>query len=110
MDEKCLDEMLESRGFVAEPRADGLRWWLSPNGMKQIAEMSSLRGRFVAARDKAKQDAINNLARYKFSNFGYHAARWVTFNQLIGDKQPNPFKDLVEAARKIPGAKWSGSK
>lgn len=110
--DRCLDEaLLENEyAFMPEPRADGLRWWISQKGMKHVSDLSEMRHAFIAAREKAKRDAINNLARYKFSNFGYHASRWVTLNQLIGDKQPNPFKELVEAARKLPGAKWSGSK
>lgn len=54
-------------------------------------------------RDDAIAKAWANLGRYKFSNFGYWAARVVYLGQLLrecGEPQPaNPFKDLVLAAR-----------
>lgn len=53
----------------------------------------------IAAREEARRKAIDNLARYKFMNFGYWAAWWVKLNALIGDKQPNPFRSLVNQAR-----------
>ena len=59
--------------------------------------------RLLAARDYAAEDAMKNLARYKFSNFGYHAARWVTLTRIIGDKKPNPFRELVQKAREMNG-------
>ncbi len=44
------------------------------------------------------------LAGYKFLMFGYHAALWVTLNQLSGVKRPNPFKKLVGIAKKETGS------
>lgn len=53
--------------------------------------------------EDATRQAFDALARYKFWMFGYHAARVVYVATLIqrlgGPKLPNPFKDLVMAAR-----------
>jgi hypothetical protein len=45
--------------------------------------------------------AHDSLARYKFWMFGYHAAAWVKYNELLPSdkKQPNPFSDLVKLAK-----------
>ena len=58
--------------------------------------------------EKAKQEAIEkalkSLAGYKFERFGYWAASWVRFNQLsakVGQKDPNPFRDLVHLAKEV---------
>ena len=52
-------------------------------------------------RDQAEEKAWKSLAGYKFSMFGYWAAAWVKYNQLLTQpmRLPNPFKDLVHAAR-----------
>ena len=52
------------------------------------------------ARLDAERKAWDSLGRYKFYMFGYHAAAWVKYNQLIAEmdpaeKLPNPFTDLV---------------
>jgi len=54
-------------------------------------------------RTQAERKAWDSLGRYKFLMFGYHAANWVKFNQLLppGDRLGNPFADLVRSA-KIP--------
>lgn len=70
-------------------------------GYQEDKDVMSIEQRILKARDEAKAKAIDNLARYKFSNFGYYSARWVTLNALVGDKQPNPFKSLVLAARSM---------
>ena len=49
-------------------------------------------------KEEARRKAIDNLARYKFNNFGYWAAIWVHLNQIDG-KEPNPFRALVELAQ-----------
>jgi len=53
--------------------------------------------------DDAVARAWDNLARYKFSNFGYWSSRVVFLGQLlekVGDKRPaNPFASLVKVAR-----------
>lgn len=56
----------------------------------------------IAEREEARVKAIDSLARYKFAMFGYWAGIWVHLNRLVGDKQPNPFKHLVLAARADP--------
>lgn len=43
--------------------------------------------------------AYHALSSYKFWMFGYHAAAWVNLNRLLTEKQPNPFRCLVAAAR-----------
>lgn len=53
--------------------------------------------------DDAVRKAWDNLARYKFSNFGYWSSRVVFLGQLLeklGYGRPdNPFRSLVWAAR-----------
>lgn len=51
---------------------------------------------------EAEVKAIKALAGYKFSMFGYWAGIWVHLNKIEGKKRPNPFKDLVHAAREYP--------
>lgn len=53
------------------------------------------------AKAEAKHKALDSLARYKFIMFGYHAALWVTLNQLDTPKARNPFISLVTLARQI---------
>jgi hypothetical protein len=54
-----------------------------------------------AAMVEAHDKALANLARYKFSNFGYWAAEWVKLNKLLPKPQPSPFTALVKLAREI---------
>lgn len=58
--------------------------------------------REIMTLDKAKQEArrkaFDSLARYKFMMFGYHAALWVTLNNLDTNKERNPFSALVKLA------------
>jgi hypothetical protein len=53
------------------------------------------------ARLDAEQKAWSALAGYKFYMFGYWAAAWVKYNQLMPkeEKLPNPFRALVNKAR-----------
>ena len=59
--------------------------------------------KLIMARDEAETRAWDNLARYKFSNFGYWAAWYVKLNELLREtpawKPKNPFRELVETAR-----------
>ena len=48
----------------------------------------------------AEQKAWDALARYKFWMFGYWAGVWVHLNRISGQKRANPWKVLVQAARK----------
>ena len=52
-------------------------------------------------KQEAYESAIDSLARYKFMMFGYWAAIWVHLNQIDDNKEPNPFRDLVQKAREI---------
>lgn len=54
-------------------------------------------------RQTAKLKALDNLARYKFSNFGYWAAVWVQMNSLLPkpQRQANPFRELVHKSREL---------
>lgn len=58
---------------------------------------------------EAELKALDNLARYKFMNFGYWASIWVHLNQLAGGKHPNPFSDLVKLARGIKKRRTNAS-
>jgi|GEM_PF-3340320 len=61
------------------------------------------RQRLARELDEAEKKAHQNLARYKFHNFGYWAAVWVHLNRAGGFKRPNPFVDYVQLARKKGG-------
>ena len=54
--------------------------------------------------EDATRQAYDALARYKFWMFGYHASRAVYVATLIhrlgGPRLPNPFKALVDQARR----------
>jgi hypothetical protein len=58
--------------------------------------------RIIAALHDAEVKAWEGLRGYKFWMFGYHAARWVNYNQLLpqGRKFRSPFRALVEIADK----------
>ena len=47
----------------------------------------------------AEHQAWTALAGYKFWMFGYHASRWVGYNQLLDKREPNPFRAAVTLAR-----------
>lgn len=55
----------------------------------------------TTARTLAERKAWDALSRYKFYMFGYHAASWVKYNQLLpqGARDSNPFGELILAAR-----------
>lgn len=58
----------------------------------------------LAAMFDAEVKAWEALRGYKFWMFGYHAARWVNYNQLLPMQRRfrSPFKSLVEIAdRKV---------
>jgi hypothetical protein len=56
---------------------------------------------FDAEMAEAERKAIESLAKYKFAMFGYWAGIWIHLNRISGSRKPNPFQDLVKAARKI---------
>lgn len=47
----------------------------------------------------AKKKAWEALSGYKFIMFGYHASRWVNYNQLLSQPEASPFRSLVKLAR-----------
>ena len=51
--------------------------------------------------ESAEKKAWEALAGYKFWMFGYHAARWVNYNQLLTkeNRKNNPFISAVKLAR-----------
>ena len=51
-------------------------------------------------RSSAALKAWQALSAYKFWMFGYHAGRWVNYNNLLKERDPNPFKDIVALARR----------
>ena len=63
--------------------------------------MTDTETNILKAMAETESKALDNLARYKFSNFGYHAAMWVNYNKLLPTKKPNPFKNLVHQAQTI---------
>lgn len=69
--------------------------------------MSEQRYAILAAMTDAETKAWEGLSGYKFWMFGYHAARWVNYNQLLPQSQRfrNPFKSLVDmGSRKVDEA------
>ena len=50
---------------------------------------------------EAERKAWDNLARYKFSNFGYWSSLWVKLNRIGGFGCPNPFRSAVHLARAV---------
>lgn len=54
----------------------------------------------LAELKEAEDKAWDSLSRYKFQMFGYWAAIWVHLNRLGGFKRPNPWKQIVQDARK----------
>ena len=61
--------------------------------------------RLILAREEAERKAWDSLSRYKFYMFGYHAATWVKYNQLMPTtaRLGNPFSELVRIAKgKVP--------
>jgi len=57
--------------------------------------------------NESERKAFDSLGRYKFEMFGYWSSTWVKYNQLafdmgiINKKNPNPFKCLVNEAKKF---------
>ena len=68
---------------------------------KELGELRDQRDRLAAEIDECEYKALDNLARYKFQNFGDWAGKWVTLNKIEGKRRPSPFGDLVKAARAI---------
>jgi len=58
-----------------------------------------MRDRIIEAMHDSEVKAWEALSGYKFIMFGYHASEWVNYRRLLGERQPNPFKFLVDFAR-----------
>ena len=67
-----------------------------------MTELTELQSGLVQDLDEAELKAWDSLSRYKFQMFGYWAAIWVHLNRIGEFKRPNPFKDLVNRAKKYP--------
>ena len=50
---------------------------------------------------EAEERAIDALARYKFTMFGYWAGIWVHLNRISGSRYRNPFTEIVKTARTL---------
>ena len=63
--------------------------------------MSDILATILSERRLAEKRAWKALAGYKFYMFGYWAAAWVKYNQLLppGMTDPNPFRELVKSGR-----------
>jgi len=70
----------------------------------KLTDPAVLREDLEKALDEAEQKAHQNLAIYKFNNFGYWASIWVHLNRVGQFHRRNPFKPYVELARKKGGA------
>jgi len=58
-----------------------------------------VKDQIIEAMQDAELKAWKALAGYKFLMFGYHAARWVNYRNLLGVPIPNPFRSLVDRAQ-----------
>jgi hypothetical protein len=56
--------------------------------------------RLEAELDEAEAKAWESLARYKFQMYGYWVGVWVHLNRIAGGKRPNPWRGLVDIARR----------
>ncbi len=54
-----------------------------------------IRGKMAEAELKAWE----SLAGYKFIMFGYHASRWINYREILQERKPNPFTELVKIAQ-----------
>jgi hypothetical protein len=63
----------------------------------------SLRECLESELNDAECKAWDSLARYKFQMFGYWSAIWVHLNRVGGFKRANPWRSLVDTARRRMG-------
>ena len=57
------------------------------------------KSRILGLMEEAEQKAWSSLSGYKFWMFGYNAAAWVKYNQLLDEPLHNPFKELTKFAQ-----------
>jgi hypothetical protein len=67
--------------------------------MEHQLTLEPVENKVIDAMKDAENKAWEALSGYKFWMFGYHAARWVNYNRLLVESQPNPFKEAVKLAR-----------
>jgi hypothetical protein len=67
--------------------------------MTALPEIADYEATIRKMMQDAERKAWEALSGYKFWMFGYHAARWVNYNQLLSKPDPNPFRDAVQLAR-----------
>lgn len=67
--------------------------------LKPEIDPKVLKEELEKALDEAETKARENLAIYKFYNFGYWASIWVHLNRIGQFNRPNPFVDYVKLAR-----------
>lgn len=60
-----------------------------------------MKAEILAGLEDAERKAWEALSGYKFWMFGYHAGRWVNYNNLLPreDRRKSPFADAVKLAR-----------
>ena len=63
--------------------------------------LDTLDTRLKTELNEAERKAWDNLARYKFANFGYWSSVWVRLNRLGQFKRPNPFQSVVKVAGRV---------
>jgi hypothetical protein len=70
---------------------------------KLKAEMDPkiLKEELEKALDEAEKKAHENLAIYKFNNFGYWASIWVHLNRIGQFRRANPFSGYVDLAKNL---------
>ncbi|MDP2730867.1 MAG: hypothetical protein Q8O55_10355 [Dehalococcoidales bacterium] len=94
--------------FVAIPVAVNFADAPGEAGVPAGRKRGDMRERIIEQMADAEAKAWEALSGYKFWMFGYHAARWVNYKQLLGEAIPSPFHQLVEIGRfktdaSIPG-------
>jgi ABC-type iron transport system FetAB ATPase subunit len=67
--------------------------------LKPEIDPKVLKEELEKALDEAEKKAIENLAIYKFSNFGYWASIWVHLNRIGQFNRSNPFRCFVDQAK-----------
>ena len=67
---------------------------------QDLRHQHASQNRLADERDAAERHAWDALARYKFVMFGYWCGIWVHLNRLCATPKPNPWRNLVAAARR----------
>jgi len=69
--------------------------------LKAEIDPKVLKEELEKALDEAEKKAHENLAIYKFNNFGYWASIWVHLNRIGQFHRPNPFSSYVNLAKNL---------